>query len=112
MGNPKGQKGTNKNKSLDKKIINDLEEIFKLNTDNENQEEHIEDPWVKVAVNEFYHMEYDREEDVVIAMGNALVDGHGEDCETLAILSPRQINQLFHFCEMAIHKQKFDKLSR
>jgi len=114
MGRTKGGKNrSTEQQSLDKKIINDLEEVFRLNTDNEPEQEPIkENDLVVVGLNEIYRLDFDKEENVIVCNGHALVDGHGDDTEILLLLSPKQITQLYHFCNMEIHKQEWEKTMR
>lgn len=114
MGRTKGGKNrSTEQQSLDKKIINDLEEVFRLNTDNEpEQEPNKKMDLVVIGVNEFFNMDYDKDENVIVANGNAFVDGHGEDTEVLVLLSPKQITQLYHFCNMELHKNEWEKTLR
>jgi hypothetical protein len=113
MGRTKGSKNrSTEQQSLDKKLINDLEEVFQMNTDNEPEQEPNENEFVVIGLNEIFRMDFDKDENVVVANGNALVDGHGADTEVLLLLSPKQITQLYHFCNMELHKHEWEKTMR
>jgi hypothetical protein len=112
MANGKGAGRSKKEDSLEKKLINDLENVFKVNTDNEPQEEEQENEMVVVGVNEIFNLDYDKNEQVVVALCDALVDGHGEDTSILLLLSAKQIAQLYHFHQMEIHKLEWEKTHR
>jgi len=67
---------------------------------------------VVVGVNEIFNLDYDKNEQVVVALCDALVDGHGEDTSILLLLSAKQIAQLYHFHQMEIHKLEWEKTHR
>jgi len=99
MGRRKGSTNRPKSaESLEKKLINDLEDVFKMNTDKPANEKHLtEHHEYFVAVNEVHTFQYDIEEHNVLYGMNAWVDGIGEDTDIVVILSPRQIEQMYSY---------------
>lgn len=86
--------------------------MFQLNTDNQpEQPAETKNELVVVGMNGIDYCDFDKDENVVVANGNAFVDGFGET-EVLLLLSPKQITQLYHFCKMEQHKQEWEKTMR